>query len=95
MFVQQIWYLVEQQALQIDFAKPLLESSGTVGDDMYNLSNERLIRGNLPVPTLYKVPQNDRYESIKLEIDVISARQGREELLDRRLAILIVPLLGT
>jgi hypothetical protein len=46
-----------------------------MGEDLHNFCHKSLVRRDLVVPILYKLPEYDRYKGIQLEIDIISARE--------------------
>lgn len=82
--VEQVGYLVTEQALQINLPQPLLQSPRAVRHDLYNLCHEALIRRDLAVPSLHELPQYDRQQCVELQIDIIPARQRWQQLIDRR-----------
>lgn len=53
--IQQIRELIQQQTLDIDLPQPLFQSPGTVCDDVDNLCDKGLVRGDLIVPCLHEV----------------------------------------
>lgn len=85
--IEQLWDLVQEQALHIQFPKPLLQCRGAVCDDVQDLRHKRLIRGDLAVPALHKLAHDDGEEGIQLQIDIVAARQRWQQLLDRQLGI--------
>lgn len=52
-------------------------------DDVDNLCDKGLVRGDLVVPGLHKVAQYDGDDGVELQVDVVPARQGRQEVVDR------------
>lgn len=52
--------------------------------DLYDLGNKGLVWGDLVVPGLHEVPQDDGDDGIKLKVDIVPARQGWEEFVDGR-----------
>lgn len=61
-------------------------------NDLHNLRHEALVRRNLRIPRLHILLQDDRQERVQLQIDVVAARQRREQFLDR--PALVSGLLG-
>lgn len=53
--IQQVWELVQQQTLDIDLPQSLFQGPGTVCDDVDNLCDKGLVRGDLIVPCLHEV----------------------------------------
>lgn len=82
MLVQQIRYLIQEQAFQVDLPKPLFQCSRAVRNDVDDFCHKVLVCRNLVVPALYKLPQDDGQEGVELEIHVVPTRQGREKLVD-------------
>ena len=94
--VDDLWYLVEHEALQVKLPQPLLQGPGAVRYGMDYLGEKGLVGRDLAVPTLHKLPQDDGEKGIQLQVDVVAARQRRQELVNGRLhiAALVSRLLG-
>ena len=82
MAVDQVRDLMQQQALEVDLAKTLLERPGKVGDDLDDLGDKGLVGGDLGVPVLDVLPQYDGDQGIQLEVHIVAARQRGQEALD-------------
>ena len=66
-----------------------------MGYDMNNLPDERIVSCDSAIPALHEVAQDDRKEGVKLEVNIVSARQRREEVMDGRILLAGERLLGT
>lgn len=74
--------LIQEQTLQIHLPPPLLQLTRAVRDDVHQLVDEDMIRRELAVPRIHKVPNDDGDEGVELQVDLIRAGQGGQELLD-------------
>lgn len=63
--------LIQKQYLGINMAKPLLQCASTMSNDLNDLVSELLVWGNLGIPNVDKVFQDDCNKSIKLKINLI------------------------
>lgn len=52
-------------------------------NDLDDLLYKALILSDLPIPSVDEFLDDDCYESIELQIDLIAARQRREQLVNR------------
>lgn len=87
MLVEKLRNLVEGQILQVQLAQSLLQRPRAMRDNLYNLGDKRLVGRDVAVPALHKLAQDDGEQGVELEIDVVAACQGREELVDGRLRV--------
>lgn len=71
--------LVEQQALEVDTAQSALEGSRAMGDDAHNLGDKLLVGRDASVPALHELAQYDGQQRVQLQIDVVPARERREQ----------------
>jgi hypothetical protein len=49
-----------------------------MGNDLNDLVNEDMVRGNLRVPRVDKLLQNDGDDGVELEVGFVGTRQWRE-----------------
>lgn len=82
--VKQVRELVKEQALYVHLSQSLLQRSRAMCNDGHYFFHEDLVRGNLGVPGLHKVSKHYRNNRIELQIDIVPARQGREQLVEGR-----------
>ena len=78
MDVDQFGKFVENQGFQIHSLNSLLDSACAVSDNLNDLIGELLVRGDLGVPSLYKILDDYRYESVELKVDLIRRSQRRQ-----------------
>ncbi len=55
-----------------------------MGNDLHNLADKGFVRRDLVVPVLDKLAENDGYESIELQVDIVAAGQRREQVVNGR-----------
>ena len=79
MALDQLWDLVQDQTRYVDAAKPLLQCPCAVGDDPHHLFHEALVGGELAVPAVEEVFDDDGDEGVELEVDLVAARERGEE----------------
>ena len=53
--------------------------------NLYDLIDERMIRRNLCVPRVQELAHDDRYEGVKLQVNLIAAGERRQQQLLYRL----------
>ena len=87
MFFQKVRNLVQQQALHVHLPGSLLQGASAVGDGVHNLRYESLVRGDPAVPALHKLAEDDGQEGVQLQVDIVAARQGWQQILEGRLHI--------
>ena len=73
--VNQFGKFIEYQGFQIHSCYSLLESACAMSDDLNDLISKLVVRCDFGVPSLYKIFDNYRYESIELEINLVGSSQ--------------------
>jgi hypothetical protein len=69
--------LIQGELCDIYLAYALFQGAGTMRDNLKDLIDKCLIRGNLCVPRVNKFSDYDGEYGVKLTVDVIGAREGR------------------
>lgn len=88
MSIEQVWYFIQEQTLEVQLPKPLLQRRGAVCNDTQNLRHKRLVGSDLAIPALYKLPHDYSKEGVELQVDIIAARERRQQqVLDSGLGI--------
>jgi len=67
-----------------------------MGNNLDDLGDKGLVGGDLGVPVLDELPQDDGDEGVELQVDIVATGQGRQEIFDGLgRALALVGLLGT
>ncbi len=75
--------LVQQQRLQIHLACSLLQAPGAVCDHADQLVHKGMVCCDSAIPGIHIISNDDGDQSVQLEVDLIRARQGRQQVLNR------------
>jgi hypothetical protein len=69
--------LIQGQLRDIYLAYPLFQGAGAMCNDLEDLIDKALVRGNLCVPRVHKFFDYNSEYGVELTINVIGAREGR------------------
>ena len=66
MSLDELGNFVQKQSFQIDLPQPLLQGSRAVCNDLYDLVDEGMVRGDFPIPGIHEFFDYDRDKRVQL-----------------------------
>ena len=77
------WKFIENQLRNIGLPKSLLQCATAMRKHLEPFTDKGVIRRDLRIPRIHKVPDDDCKESVELTVHLVGAREGRKQLFQR------------